>query len=79
MCSIELLYEVDRKKLFLFNQLEDNIYKPEFRKIIKYDFNPYPTILESEHYFEFACPLVVQVKQEHDSTLYKEYYTICEC
>ena len=46
--------EIDRKRLFLLNKLND-IYKPEFRNIIKYDFNPSCDF--KIPFFKFSCPI----------------------
>lgn len=46
--------EIDRKRLFLLNKL-NGIYKPEFRNIIKYDFNSSCDF--KEPFFKFSCPI----------------------
>ena len=47
--------EIGRKRLFLLNKL-NGIYKPDFRNIIKYDFNPSFESDQNVPVFKFSCP-----------------------
>ena len=51
-----IVSEIDRKRLFLLNRM-NGIYKPNFRHIIKYDFNPFPFEYDPNVLvFKFSCP-----------------------
>ena len=65
------MYEIQRKQLFLLNQ-HGNIYIPNFRYLIKYDWG------EGEQVnikFTFNCPLQILLI-ESEASLY-EHYILC--
>ena len=66
---IAMIYEVDRKKLFLTSQM-GNMYKPDFRFILKY----FDSLQSTSPQFKFACPLVIQINEQ-----LTEYYEPCHC